>query len=52
MANEGLSIPASGGGLMRYNEDTGSKINLKPAHVVAITIAVVIIMVILKVANL
>ena len=50
MANEGFSVPSSGGGLLRYNEDTGSKISLKPSHVVAITIVVIAAAILLKIA--
>jgi len=49
MANEGISIPSSGGGLMRYNEDTGSKYSIKPTHVVAATVAIIVLFIILKV---
>jgi len=49
MAKDGLSIPSSGGGLVRYNEDTGSKFSIKPSHVVAITIAVIILAILAKV---
>ena len=48
MANEGISIPASGGGLMRYNEDSGSKFSIKPSHVVALCIGVAILAVLLQ----
>ena len=46
MAKNNISLPASGGGLMRYSDEFKSKLQIKPAHVV-ILIAVVIILEIL-----
>ncbi|MFA5174168.1 MAG: preprotein translocase subunit Sec61beta [Candidatus Pacearchaeota archaeon] len=48
MANQGLSMPSSGGGLMRYNEEYNSALKLKPSHVVLFIIAVIAFVVVLK----
>jgi preprotein translocase subunit Sec61beta len=49
MANQGINMPASGGGLMRYNEEYNSKFKLKPTHVIIFIIAVVAFTVLLKI---
>ncbi|MFA5259377.1 MAG: preprotein translocase subunit Sec61beta [Candidatus Pacearchaeota archaeon] len=49
MANQGLSMPSSGGGLMRYNEEYKSKLMLKPSHVVLFIILIVVFVVSLKI---
>jgi len=48
MAEE-LRIPAAGGGLMKYSEEADSKFKIKPAHVVAITIAIIAFELLLRV---
>jgi preprotein translocase subunit Sec61beta len=48
MANQGLSLPSSGGGLMRYNEEYKSKFMLKPSHVVLFIIIIVVFVLGLK----
>jgi preprotein translocase subunit Sec61beta len=48
MANQGLSLPSSGGGLMRYNEEYKSKFMLKPSHVILFIILIVAFVLILK----
>ena len=49
MANQGISMPASGGGLMRYNDEYDSRFKLKPVHVIIFIIAVIAFTVILKI---
>ena len=36
-----ISMPAGFGGLMRFDEEYASKINLKPTHVIAFIILIV-----------
>ena len=43
MADNKISLPSSGGGLVRYFEDLKSKINLKP-EVVMIIIGLVVVL--------
>ncbi|MEM1535923.1 MAG: preprotein translocase subunit Sec61beta [Candidatus Pacearchaeota archaeon] len=40
MAEE-ITIPASSGGLIRYGEEYETKFKLKPAHVIALIIAII-----------
>ena len=40
---EKISMPSSGGGLVRYFEDYESKIRFKPGHLVLFIILVIII---------
>jgi preprotein translocase subunit Sec61beta len=47
MANDKISMPSSGGGLIRYFEDYKSKISLKPGQVIVLVIAVMIIIILL-----
>ncbi|VVB77749.1 Sec61beta family protein [uncultured archaeon] len=49
MANQGLSMPSSYGGLMRYNEEYKSKFMLKPAHIIVFIIAIIVLVAALKV---
>ena len=49
MANQGISIPSSYGGLMRYNEEYKSKIMLKPSHVILLVIIIIILVTALKI---
>ena len=49
MANQGLQMPSSGGGLMRYNDEYNSRFKLKPAHVIIFIIAVIAFTVFLKI---
>jgi len=49
MANQGLSMPSSGGGLMRYNEEYKSKFMLKPSSVVLFIILLIVASVVLKI---
>ena len=47
MANDKITIPSGGGGLTRFNEDSGSKIELSPGAVVIFCVAVIIIIILL-----
>jgi preprotein translocase subunit Sec61beta len=49
MANPGLFMPSTGGGLIRYNEEYKSKLMLKPAHVVLFLILIVALVYALKI---
>lgn len=49
MANLGISMPSSSGGLMRYNEEYKSKFMLKPSHIVLFIILVIAFVTILKI---
>lgn len=48
MANQGISMPSSGGGLMHYSEEYKSRFKLKPSHVVLFIILIISIVTILK----
>jgi len=47
MADNKVSIPSGGGGLTRFSEDTGSKIELSPGMVVVLCISMIIIIILL-----
>lgn len=47
MAEDKIRIPSGGGGLTRFNEDTGSKMGLSPGAVVIFCIAIIIIIALL-----
>ncbi len=49
MANQGISMPTGGGGLMRYSEEYNSILKIKPSHVILFIIAVVAFTIILKI---
>jgi preprotein translocase subunit Sec61beta len=49
MANQGISMPSMGGGLIRYNEEYKSRFMLKPAHVVLFIILIILFVIGLKV---
>ena len=42
-----VSMPSSMGGLVRYFDEYKSKFEIKPGHVIALIVAVIIIMIIL-----
>jgi len=42
MASNKISMPSSGGGLMRYFDDYKSKIQIKPSYVIVFVFIVVI----------
>lgn len=43
-----INLPSGYGGLMRYNEEYSSKFVLKPYHVVAFVIAIVVFVIAIK----
>ncbi len=43
MADNRISLPSSGGGLVRYFDDYKSKLEIKPIVIIVIIIAVIII---------
>jgi len=45
---ENINMPAGFGGLMRYNEEYKSRFMLKPAHVIAFVILIILFVIILK----
>jgi len=47
MADNKINLPSSGGGLIRYFEEFKSKFTLKPQHVIAFIILVVIVEILL-----
>ena len=47
MSKNKISMPMSGGGLVRYFDDYVSKIEFKPGHIIILCIAVIIIMILL-----
>ena len=49
MANTGINMPSSYGGLMRYNEEFESKFMIKPTHVIIFVVAILVIVTVLKV---
>ena len=49
MAQTKNSMPSSGAGLMRFNDEQTSKVTLKPGHVILLTIVVAIIVILLNV---
>lgn len=49
MPDEQISMPSSQGGLVRYFNEYKSKIRIKPIHVVAFAVAVIVIELLLKV---
>jgi len=48
MADDKISLPGFGG-LMRYDEEYDSKVMLKPAHVVAFIVVLILLVIGLKV---
>ncbi len=42
MADSGVNMPAGFGGLMRFNEEYTSYINLKPTHVIAFVVLIIV----------
>lgn len=49
MANQGINLPSTGGGLMRYNEEYKSKFMITPTQVVIFLIAVIALVFALKI---
>lgn len=48
MAQNKINMPASFGGLMRYNDEYSSKFHLKPAHIIVFIVAIILFVIILK----
>ncbi len=48
MAKNQISLPASGGGLMRYSDEFKSKLQMKPSHIVIAIVVAIIIEVLLR----
>lgn len=42
-----ISLPSSGGGLIRYFDEYKSKISFKPGHIIVLVVIIIIIEVIL-----
>ena len=49
MADDRITMPASQGGLVRYYSEYKSKIRIKPIHVVALVIAVIVFELLLRI---
>ncbi|MBI5390402.1 preprotein translocase subunit Sec61beta [Candidatus Woesearchaeota archaeon] len=47
MANDRISLPSGMGGLTRYFEDTKSKIEFKPGHIITLAVVIIVIELIL-----
>jgi len=47
MADNKINLPAGFGGLMRYSEEYSSKINLKPTHIIAFIVLVIVLRILL-----
>ena len=41
MADQGVQLPGGFGGLMRFSEEYESRFNLKPVHVIAFIILII-----------
>lgn len=42
-----IHLPASGGGLVKYSEETGTKLKMQPYLIIAIIVLIIIIEIIL-----
>jgi preprotein translocase subunit Sec61beta len=42
MAQNKMSMPSGFGGLMRYDEEVESKFKIKPVHVIAFVLAIIL----------
>jgi len=49
MADNTVNLPSGFGGLMRFKEEYASKFNLKPIHVIAFIILIIIFRILLGV---
>ena len=49
MADDRITMPSSQGGLVRYYNEYKSKIRIKPVHVVAFAIAVIVFELLLRI---
>ncbi|MAG77968.1 preprotein translocase subunit Sec61beta [archaeon] len=43
MGNNKISMPSSGGGLMRYFDDYKSKIQIKPTYIIILVVIVIVV---------
>lgn len=50
MADNKVQMPAGFGGLMRFQDEYASKINLKPTHVIIFIIAIILFRIFLEVS--
>ena len=48
MAKNQISLPASGGGLMRYSDEFKSKLQIKPMHIVVAIVLTILLEIILR----
>jgi len=49
MVIPGISMPSSGGGLMRYSEEYKSRFMLRPPHVILFIVLIILFVVALKI---
>ena len=49
MTENQISMPSSQGGLVRYYNEYKSKLQVKPIHVVALTLAVIVLELLLRI---
>ena len=49
MARDKISLPSGFGGLLRYDEEYRSRFMLKPGHVIAFIIGIILFVIILNV---
>ncbi len=49
MASEGINTPSGMGGLMRFNEEYPSKLQISPEQVIILTAIVIVGMIIIKI---
>ncbi len=49
MADDRISMPASQGGLVRYYNEYKSKVRVKPIHVVAFAVAVIVLEILFRI---
>ncbi len=47
-SNNRITLPSSGGGLMRYFDDYKSKISFQPGHIIILVIIIIVISLALK----
>jgi preprotein translocase subunit Sec61beta len=48
MANDKITMPTSSAGITRYFDDYKSKVEFKPAHIIVLTVLVIIIEIVLN----
>ena len=49
MANSGVNLPSGAGGLVRFKEEYQSRFNLKPTHVIAFIVSLVVFRIALQI---